>query len=308
VENTTTIPQKKMNKYAYYLNVAALIFVALLILLIAHSLVYFALISFFSITSFSAKTMLIASLAILGLSFFASTLLAHWRENIFTRFYYYISCFWIGLLTNLILAITAVSLILIATSYIYPSMKLTALGIAAPIAALAFSCWGAWNARQLQQKNIAVTIPNLPENWRGKKIVQISDVHLGHILGESFFEKVIQRVNSQKPDLVVITGDLFDGMDGNLEALAKLVDTIEASQGIYFITGNHETYLGTRQVFTALEKTKVRLLHDEVVDLQGLKLIGIDYPDLSEKKNLPSLLENLRKDFFGQPRTNRSRK
>lgn len=283
------------------LQLATIIFFALVILLSAHTLVYFSVISFFSITLSLEKSILFAALSFFGLSFFVSTLLAHWRENPFTKAYYFASCFWIGLLTNILFAVAAASLMLAALGIFYPGLRLAPFGTAALLAALAYSIYGIWNALDLEIKEIRVPLPNLPNFWKGKKIIQLSDVHLGHIRGEKFFRKIIQKINLQKPDLLVITGDLFDGMDGNLETLARSLDNLHAKEGIFFITGNHETYLGTELVFRALEQTKIRLLHDEVADLFGLKLIGVDYPDLNEVKNLPSVLSALKKEYFGCP-------
>jgi hypothetical protein len=285
----------------YRLYLAVLIVFALIILFAVNFVVYFATVSFFSISTHFVKEILLLALLFLGLSFFVSTILAHWRENLFTRAYYFLSCFWLGSLTNLLIAITIISLIAGVAGATHPGLRLTVFGAVAIFLAFLYSFYGVWNSSNLQLTKIAIPLPGLPAYWRGKKIVQLSDLHLGHIRGEDFFQKIIEQTNAQNPDLVFITGDLFDGMDGNLEALAKLADNIEAKEGIYFITGNHETYLGTELVFKVLEKTKIKHIPDGVVDLKGLKIISVDYPDLKEKKNLPTVLESLKNDFYGSP-------
>ena len=80
--------------------------------------------------------------------------------------------------------------------------------------------------------------------------------------------------------MVLITGDLFDGIDGDsMIPPAKPLNDLKSEKGAYFITGNHETYLGLNKVYSALEKTDVEVLKDEVVDIDGLKLIGVNYPN-----------------------------
>jgi uncharacterized protein len=165
-----------------------------------------------------------------------------------------------------------------------------------------YSIYGVWNALHPRLKYITVTIPNLPEQWKGKKIVQVSDTHLGHLYGVDFAEKVAMMVDSVEPDIVAITGDIFDGMDASLDNFAKPLSDIKAKKGIFYITGNHETYLGAEKVARSLKKTDIRLLNDEVVDVDGLKVVGILYPDRSgTNKDVPAILEKLKKDFSGQP-------
>jgi uncharacterized protein len=307
MDYTIISPENRLRKLKentnsmYKLYLAVLIIFALIILFAVNFVVYFATVSFFSISIFLQKEIFIIVLLTLNLSFFVSTTLAHWRENLFTKAYYFISCFWLGLLANLLIAITIISLIAGIASVAYPSLRLNSFGVVAIFFAFLYSIYGVWNSSKLQLIKISVPLPKLPAYWQGKKIVQLSDLHLGHIRGEDFFQKIIEKTNAQNPDLVFITGDLFDGMDGNLEALAKLADKIESNDGIYFITGNHETYLGTEIVLKMLEKTKIKHVHDSVVDLNGLKIISIDYPDLKEKKNLPTVLESLKNDFYGFP-------
>ena len=144
--------------------------------------------------------------------------------------------------------------------------------------AFIYSVYGVWNAFYPRVKEVSVRIKNLPPGWEGKTIVQLSDVHLGHIYKADFLRKVVRTVNGLKPDMVVITGDLFDGMDGSLPSLVTPLNDLIAPDGVYFITGNHETYLGVGKAFSILEKTKVKILNDEVRDIRGLQLIGISYP------------------------------
>jgi predicted MPP superfamily phosphohydrolase len=57
-------------------------------------------------------------------------------------------------------------------------------------------------------------------------VVQISDVHLGHIVRSEFLTKVVTTINTLKPEMVFITGDLYDGMDGSLEHLIDPINKL----------------------------------------------------------------------------------
>lgn len=279
----------------------ASVFAAVAVLLGLHYILYFSINNFFQITGGIFKIFLISAFSFLSVAFFLSTLLARWRENLFTRGIYFFSGFWIGLLLNLLMALAVIWLIIFAGNLFGHFPNRAILGIIFFILAFAVSVYGAWSSFNPKIKKITVKIPNLSENWRGKKIVQLADIHLGHIYREGFMKKIAKEVNLINPEMVLVTGDLFDGMDGELENPIKPINSIKTRKGIYFVTGNHETYLGLNEVFKALQKTNVTVLKDEVVNVDGLKIIGISYPRREEDKNIVSVINSMRKDFLGVP-------
>ena len=123
--------------------------------------------------------------------------------------------------------------------------------------------------------------------------MQLSDVHLGHILGANFLRGLVEQSNAQNPELVVITGDLFDGADGRLDDLVRPLDDLRAPLGIYYVTGNHETYLGVDRAYAALQTTKTKILTDEMVVINGLQIIGVAYPDRSFSKDVADVIRHL---------------
>ncbi|MFA5961291.1 MAG: metallophosphoesterase [Parcubacteria group bacterium] len=274
---------------------------AVVILFGSHYFLYTSLIKFFPFFS-SHKLGLIITLSILALSFFLTSYFAHQREDLITRISYFLSGFWLGLLANLTLALILIWLLhwIFQFANITFDISMTAaifLGVA-----LVVSVVGAWDAFQPRIKNIAVTIPNLPPNWQNKKIVQLSDVHLGLIYQKDFLEKIVALTNSVNPELVVITGDLFDGTDNtDLDALTVPLNHLKPKRGVFFVNGNHETYLGTDIADKALQKTQVKILDDQVVDINGLKLIGLSYPERDLKKDVVATLSQLKPQFFDSP-------
>lgn len=266
----------------------------------SHLILYSSVVNLFALGR-GYRIFLISALSFLGASFFISTFLVRWKEVLLTRFFYFTSGFWLGFLLNLLLAILAVWIVIGAGMILNFSPSKPILGAIFFGLAFLYSIYGCWNAFNPRIKNISVKIPNLPEEWRGKKIVQLSDVHLGHIYKADFMEKIVQKINAADPKMVLITGDLLDGMDGDIDDSIEPINNIKANDGIFFITGNHETYLGLKWVFDALSKTKMIILKDQVVDVGGLKLIGINYPSRGEEKNIISILDSMQKDYLGKP-------
>ncbi|MCH2403378.1 MAG: metallophosphoesterase, partial [Candidatus Nitrosopelagicus sp.] len=72
------------------------------------------------------------------------------------------------------------------------------------------------------------------------EIVQLSDIHVGSQFREEVFQKVIDEINSLKPDAVVITGDLTnEGLIEQYEKCKKLISQIDVEK-IIAISGNHD--------------------------------------------------------------------
>lgn len=277
------------------------LFLFLTVLLGAHFFVYVSFLHFFSIADVAHKYILVCSLLFLTMSFFLASLIAHFFENIFTRAFYFLSGFWLGFLVNILLAFTALWIIFWTSQYANFTMNKGIFGIIFLGLAFLVSLYGVWNALHPVVKNVTVHIPGVPDEWRGKTIVQLSDVHLGHVYQAGFLKDVVEKVNALHPKIVVITGDLFDGMDGHLESLVQPLDSIKTEKGVFFVSGNHETYLGVEKSLAILQNTHVILMNDEVLDVDGLKLIGINYPRRGENKNVVSVLRSLKDQFFEKP-------
>jgi len=88
---------------------------------------------------------------------------------------------------------------------------------------------------------------------------------------------------SVAPDLVLIAGDLYDGVAGDFERLAlpwkELVASQVASQGVYYIACNHEEFYAHAEYLPALLRSGVRVLNNEKVEVDGLQIAGVHYRD-----------------------------
>jgi hypothetical protein len=267
--------------------------IALSILFLGHYVAYFSLVHFFGIAAPQHRAVLATVLFLLALSFFASSILVHWTDNLFSRAYYFISSLWLGAGLTLVTALAFAWAAWAASLILVRDPNKVWFGAGALALAGIYSASGIWNAYHPRIVNLTVRIKNLPPAWQGKKLVQLSDVHLGQLLGARFLERIVAIVNAQAPDLVLITGDLFDGTDGQLEELVAPLNTLQAPRGIFFVTGNHETYLGVERSYAALQSTPARILADERVVIDGLQVIGISYPERGQALNLGEKIARL---------------
>ena len=96
----------------------------------------------------------------------------------------------------------------------------------------------------LQVKKIKIPIKDLPQDLSHLKIVQISDVHIGLTIDESYIRRMVDQIMQLNADIIAITGDMVDGSPENLAARWAPLRELKARLGIYFVTGNHEYYSG----------------------------------------------------------------
>lgn len=142
--------------------------------------------------------------------------------------------------------------------------------------ALAMLGYGFVEARQIRIEEIRITTPKLASG--SVTIAQISDLHLGIMLGDGFLEGIITRLRELKPDIVVATGDIVDGQGDDFEALARHFKTYSPPLGAYAVTGNHEYYAGLDHSLRFLRNAGFTVLRGEAAKVGGLVLAGVDDP------------------------------
>jgi predicted MPP superfamily phosphohydrolase len=147
--------------------------------------------------------------------------------------------------------------------------------------------FGLVNTYIVRLRTIEVPAKNLKRDLR---LVQISDVHLGAIHSTGFLRKLVRRANALKPDLVLITGDFADGPHRYTDESFKPLNDLKAP--VYFTIGNHEYYADLEFILPLLNKTKLKILRNEMVTIDKLQLIGID--DTGNRNLITQLLAKLK--------------
>jgi predicted MPP superfamily phosphohydrolase len=99
-----------------------------------------------------------------------------------------------------------------------------------------------WAAFRPEVRRLTIALDRWPAALDGFRIVQLSDVHIGPILGKRFAADLVRRIDALDADLVVVTGDLVDGSVEQLaDEVAPFAD-LKAKHGVAFVTGNHDYY------------------------------------------------------------------
>lgn len=156
---------------------------------------------------------------------------------------------------------------------------------AAPLAArlflifnVAFTAFGFWRATHPLVREMTYTTHKAFQS--PYKIVFVSDLHFGGLFGTTYGEALAKRINEQKPDLVLIGGDIVDRdlpfvkREGSLKTLAA----IKAKDGVYAVFGNHDRMAGTStEEREILEAEGIPFLVDENKNVNGMvNVTGLD--------------------------------
>jgi len=149
--------------------------------------------------------------------------------------------------------------------------------------------------------SMTLRFPNLPNELRGLKIAQISDIHSGVYMPQRKMEEITEVVNAHAPDLIALTGDFVSSFTEEIEPFVKGFQGLKSTFGTFSCAGNHDEWAGISAIESALNEKKLNLLRNrtEVLTIDGARLnvIGMDFT--REKKHyLEHALKSADKDGF----------
>lgn len=127
-------------------------------------------------------------------------------------------------------------------------------------------------------------IKNLPQNLQGKTLMQISDVHVGHLVSERFLKKALHRASQIQPDIIVYTGDYVHYKENiSFTELKNMMPHFPHGKlGTVGILGNHDfgKFWAESEVANTitqiLEDFDITVLRNEKTEIAGLNILGID--------------------------------
>ncbi len=216
---------------------------------------------------------LAAFFIIMAVSFPVATLLARRIDGPVINAWYIVSATWLGLVFFGCAVFGAVHIIQAATRMLGQPLPPRLAGWLSVGLTLAGGLHGILNAALVRTTHVTVNLPGLGSPVR---IVQLSDVHLGAVYSPGFLGRLVERTNTLKPDLVAITGDLFDGSERLDYEKVRPLERLAAPA--FFVTGNHENYEGADQCCDLVARSGVRVLRNETAECCGLQVIGMDTP------------------------------
>lgn len=273
-----------------------LVFVAIIqmILFLGHLFLYETWTAFFGLPASPWKLRLL--IALLSVSFVSASMLAFRHNNFLVRTFYIISVVWLGFLSFFFFASWACWIVYFGAKLfsLHPSSH--SIGTVFFGAALLAGLYGMVNAAFTRVKEISVSLPNLPDSWRGRVAALVSDTHLGHVRSHGFLRRIIGMLSRLQPDVIFIGGDLYDGTAADLERLAQPWAELAPPMGTYFVAGNHDGFTGHAKHVAAVKSSGVRVLDNEKVTVDGLQIVGVHYRDSVDAHRFRSILRRAELD------------
>ena len=138
------------------------------------------------------------------------------------------------------------------------------------------------------------------------KIVLLSDSHIGTTFDGNGFYKHMEKISKIESDILVIDGDFVDD-DTKKDDMIKACEglgLVKPKYGIYFIYGNHDKgYFNYRDfssddLIKELEKNNVKVLEDEIIELDNIVLIGRKDKSDKTRKSIQELIKDIDKDKY----------
>ncbi len=120
------------------------------------------------------------------------------------------------------------------------SAFLSWLGLGVGASLLGTFTYGFTNKYNYQVRRQELSFKNLPDAFKGLKIVQISDIHVGSFHDKAAVASGIEQILSLNPDLIVVTGDLVNDHAEEMDNYKELFKLLRAPMGVYSILGNHD--------------------------------------------------------------------
>jgi len=145
------------------------------------------------------------------------------------------------------------------------------------LAACTYGTIGALNGPLVSR--IEIRLADLPHELDGFRLVHLSDVHVGGLVGHGYLHDVLEKVAPLEADLVVVTGDISDERGGGDGTAIGRIAAIPSTHGVLSVAGNHEYYTGGDTTIEAYRRYGLPVLRQEhVVVAGGLVVAGVDDP------------------------------
>ena len=176
-----------------------------------------------------------------------------------------------------------------------------------PFIAFPFGIAGIFTgSRELSIDKISIRIDNIHPDLYGFKIAQISDIHIGSLINDTYLKVVYDLLLQTKADMLVVTGDIIDNDSYYAPYAAKFFRSLERhfKYGCYGIMGNHDYFNNGKYTAKTLNQSGLNMLMNKMLPIQRgrgkFQLIGLDYPYplfKQEKERTKSYFNNIYKNI-----------
>jgi uncharacterized protein len=209
----------------------------------------------------------------LSLSFVVGRFLERIRLSWLSSSLVWIGSFWLAAMVYFFLAVLGIDLLRLVNLFIplVPdalSKEFIAVTIVSIVLGIVVA--GFMNARTARIRSLELTIPKNGRRLRTLSIAVASDIHLGTMVCKARLERIVSKINTLKPDLVLLPGDVVDEDIGPVikQNLGETLRKIRSKFGVVAITGNHEYIGGVDAACKYLVEHGVTMLRDSSIKIE----------------------------------------
>ncbi len=208
------------------------------------------------------------------ISYIAGRFLERKFLNKLSSFFVWVGSFWLAAMVYYLFFVLAIDFLRLADfifgffpasfySEYYNLIFFTVVNAAVIIIVFA----GYINAKNPVIKKLDLTIDKKAGNLRSLKIAAVSDIHLGTIISRKRLKQIVDRINSLKPDIILLPGDVVDEDIAPVikQNCGEYLRLLQAKYGVFAVTGNHEYIGGVEPAVKYLEEHGVNVLRDRSI-------------------------------------------
>ena len=149
------------------------------------------------------------------------------------------------------------------------------------IALVLLIVWIAWGNSALELNSYCIASNSLPKEFEGFRIAQVSDLHNAEMGKDN--EKLISMLAEVAPDIIVITGDIIDSRNTNVDVALDFAEQAVRIAPCYYVTGNHEARVDEySDLKDGLIELGVTVLEDAKTEIvcsgESIVLVGVTDP------------------------------
>ncbi len=243
----------------------------------------------------SAQLELILMLAgiILPIIFIGSMVYGYKHYSLINSWLNTISSIWLGLVFYIFMASLLVFIFIMLNNYYGLHLPIKLISNSLVLIVLFLMTYGVINASNPKIVRLEIKLEKLAKDWENKKIVLISDVHLGFIRKDIFLKNIIDKIEKEKPDVVFIAGDLINGEAFPYKKWLEEFSVLKPEYGILYVEGNHEKYSQEYEKFKSQIPDFINNITDKKVYINNTQIIGLDYKENQTKEQTNNRLTSL---------------
>ena len=141
----------------------------------------------------------------------------------------------------------------------------------------------------LEVSTYQIASNKIPNEFNNYKIIQISDFH--NNTSSKLTKKLIAEIKNQKPNIIVITGDLIDSTKTNVDIAIDMIKEIIEIAPVYYVTGNHEARTNEYDnLKSQMIELGVKILENEAQEIQlnnsTINILGINDPSFNKERDI----------------------